>query len=490
MAIIIRKNGAANNALAGLERGLNSGIGIGLEAARTRAAQEEAAKRTQLAREQAMRIDQELQREAAERAAAQEAAGMMADEFGRASPGEGLELQDPANGEPGGIVKWGSDQSASPLAKMGPAVTVPRPTRGAPSPRPAGPSGPKWDRIKEIAKRMDPAAARVFIQDARDREIEAKQETHRGELQQRISEMLRQGAGKTDPELAEWMSPEDIANGDAEYESALEKLSALAQDPKSNPALIEAELAGLQKNRIKSEGAALGRMSYFQQITEQAQNANGVKPFSPQQGMKVRTLMAAYRQDPSIAANPQRMEQFRKEWDLAIRGKTMVGGQEWFIDDAQQAQDLMMRANQSKVAESEARAALDQARASGKVGLGSRSAESGGLDAEAYLDASAKWAGLADELGIPAAERERRLKISEQYRQAAEGGEQPTVAPPKGKGVSDAQIEGPAVFGFKDIPDAELRAKGVEMGRAITDPKKKIEFAKALVAEMKRRGIQ
>lgn len=430
MAIIIRKNNGLNNALAGMERGLNNGMQLGLEASRTRAAQEEAAKRTQLAREQAMRIDQEMQREAAERAAAQEAAGMMADEFGRASPGEGLELQDPANGEPGGIVKWGSDQPASPLAKMGPAVTVPRPTRGAPSPRPAGPSGPKWDRIKEIAKRMDPAAARVFIQDARDREIEAKQETHRGELQQRISEMLRQGAGKTDPELAEWMSPEDIANGDAEYESALEKLSAIASDPKSNPALIEAELAGLQKNRIKSEGAALGRMSYFQQITEQAQNANATKPFSPQQGMKVRTLMAAYRQDPSIAASPQRMEQFRKEWDLAIRGKTMVGGQEWSIDDAEKAQTLTMALRQSQV---EANKALATQREMPRV---SRAAGNPLKNMELAL----KYDEAANEIGVPKDEADRLRAFARQLRGESVA---PGAVGAEGASLEDAIQAGP-----------------------------------------------
>lgn len=468
MAIkITRKNNKLNNALRGASQGLTQGLALGMQARQIASQEENRRQLTALAVQQAKQVSDQIDRELAQQAAASEAVGVQAQDYAN-SPTAPL--------------------SAGMKAGPGVAAAVGMSQQD------------KWGKIGEIAKRMDPKAARLFLEDAKSRETQAIKERGLAGFRDKIARITSEGADKSDPEARPWMDPATVAEGDAEYANGLKNLSMMAADPNADPVVLDQQLGELIKKRAKSEGAAHGRANQFQGFTDQANNAMQAAggSFAPEQGRAIRTMMSMFRQAPWIYDDPKAMKDFQAKFQDALQGYTTVGDQRVRFEDEGTVRNLLMqnaelknRYLQSQIQSEQAQGRYYDAGAQGKLTPKAPTPAQTGAMTDAQRQGAI--ADLEKILADPTIPEENQKRLKKRLKDL-EGGGAPSLdvpAPAVGDpGVTDAQIEGPAPSALKDIPNDQLRDKGIEMGRAITDPTKQRAFAEAVLAEMKRRGIK
>jgi hypothetical protein len=491
MAIVIKKKSGLNHAMQGLREGFQYGVPLGQ---RTRALNDDRAQvleHQRLARQRAQQISEQIDRELAETAAAREGVGVLADEtFGG---GEPVEM-------PGAQLGGGAPDGVQPV----PMPSGPAGGRGAigggprPVPMPNGPPGQRGgmqnprDRIKQIAMRMDPATARVFLADVKDREIAAAKERGLKDFADRIATIESEGLMKSDPESRMWKTPEELAEYDAELQTGLKNLHSEATlDPDADPVELETKLATLTKNTSKSDGKADYRGQQFMALTEQANQAaaatGGMMP--PAQGQKVRTMLKLFKRDPRIADNQEAYAKFQAEFNDATQGYTRVGDQRVRFEDEQTVRKLMMekaelanRYEQARIQSEQAQARYYDAGAQGRLTPKPMTpSQSGAMTEKDRVELGIKYRTLAQDANpAEAAEYLRRADAIEA------GGEAEPVQ--GGAPVMD----GPA-NALSGIATEELHAKGVEMIREVArtkGAKAAEDLARAIVAEKKRRGLK
>jgi len=313
MAIkITRKNGQLNRAAAGFAAGFTPGLALGMQARQNAAQEENRRQLTALAVQQAKQVSDQIDRELAQNQAATEAVGVQAQDYAN-SPTAPLNAGMKAG--PGVAAAVGMSQQD------------------------------KWGKIGEIAKRMDPKAARLFLEDAKSRETQAIKERGLAGFRDKIARITSEGADKSDPEARPWMDPATVAEGDAEYANGLKNLSLMAADPNADPVVLDQQLGELIKKRAKSEGAAHGRANQFQGFTDQANNAMAAAggSFAPEQGRAIRTMMSTFRQAPWIYDDPKAMQAFQAKFQDALQGYTTVGDQRVRFEDEGTVRNLLMQ---------------------------------------------------------------------------------------------------------------------------------------------------
>lgn len=451
MAIkITRKNNGLNNALRGAERGINNGMQIGMQMRRQAQDEQESQTRQRLALQQAARIGQQIDMEMAERAAAQEGIAATAADYAN-DPSAALDAGMKAG--PGVAMAVGSAQQD------------------------------KWGKLGEIARRMDPAAARLFLQDAKARDVAATQERARNQLRDEITEKRRQGAYKTDPESAAWLDPQEVAEGDAMREDAAGKLTALLADPNSNPKDIAEQESRLSRSSILAEGTSGARAQFFQGLTDQAnaamQASGGM--FSPAQGKRIRTMMSAFRQTPRMYDDPKAMAEFQAAFADALQGYTKVGDQRIRFEDEQAFRKMAMENAVLKNREIEQRIAESKAQEGAYGALATQRA-----------NPTAKQAGAETE--------GERLKRATEYRKIAENPDTATDQKDRYRKMAEA-LESPGSALIDDVkqrtgiqnqggiqpPAAETDiAKAIEDLRKITDPAEREAAMRAKAKELAR----
>lgn len=357
MAIIVRKNNQASNALAGLERGLATGLGFGLDVARQQKNNEEDQFRRQQAIEQARRIDEQIQRENSERAAAQEGIATIA------------------------------EPSADPMMR---------------APNMAGPAiagamqQDKRARIAEIAKRMDPRAAFVFIEEAKRREVDDLMERERSKLRDDMARAKSEGSFRSIPDEGGLLSPEEVAEGDAEFESGVDRIAALLADPNSNPLQLRAEYGQLRKGRIVAKGKAAGRLQTLTQLKEQA--ASLATPPTPRQAQALATMQELFKMSPETYDDPRAMQEFQQRYADALQGYTMVGRERVKFEDEDVVRRLMIQ-------EQQARNALIQAqRGYYEAGAAQRETPKPALPEKDRISLALKMRAQANDADTPPAE--------------------------------------------------------------------------------------
>lgn len=451
MALRIRKNNKANNALAGLERGLGNGFQMGMEARRTRLFEDREARNEERAIREAQRIDQEMQRENTERGAAQEAVGAMAQ-------AEMPEREIPASG-------------GTPFG--GPAQ-VGRPDPAAMQRR------EKWARIGEIAKRMDPKTALTFLSATKEREKEAITEQNRVRVRRQFETMLGDGSFKLEQDESGVQSPEEMEEAQSKLDASIEQIQQAVAGEDFNPDQVQNQIAKLTSGLVKSDARKQFRMGKIAQLDADvaALGQPGPDGTPPQgspairnaQAQKLLTMKNAYKRAAWAFDDPKAMAKFEAEWADTMAGVADRDGIKIPLDQVQKYD------------------ARERARVEEKHAADMR---------ESAM--RAKWYGEREKAG--ASTRSPDTAIQKEIREiqdkviAGDITQEDGAAMLKSRGVEPAQAAqpGPDAGPLKDIPDKDLRAKGIEMGRALVDAGKGEEaqaLARALLAEMKRRGIK
>lgn len=344
MAIkITRKNGGLNRAVGGFAAAFPQALALGMQARQNAAQEENRRQLTALAVQQAKQVSDQLDRELAQQTAESEAVGTVAQDY--------------------------ANSPTAPLnagMKAGPGVAAAVGTA----------QQDKWGKLGEIAKRMDPKAARLFLEDVRQRETQAVKERGLASFRDKIARIESEGAMVSDPEARPWMDPALLAEGDAKKSATLKNLAMMAADPNADPVLLDQKLGELIRESAKAEGAAYGRADAFRGMQQQAEAAAAASGgmFAPEQGRAIRTMMSAFRQSPTLYDDPEAMRKFQAKFQDALQGYTTVGNERVRFEDepafrklALQNMELKNRLLQSQTASEQAQGRYYDAGAQGKL---------------------------------------------------------------------------------------------------------------------------
>lgn len=293
MAIVIRKNGALNNALAGLAGGLQQGFGMGQsQRSQDRAdRQEQRAARESQTRQMAIEADaqraaQEFAREQTERSAAQDAIAMPP-------------IQEP-----------GAGASNKEMGRYGKMI---------------------WQQ-QEIAKRMNPKLALEWL-NARKEETKALAVNEdRTKLVDEIGNEMSSGAFMvTQPDGSKAEDPEITKS----LKPIMDSLAKGGDPMKARQQVAELKMnMGVDAARMKSRQVALSKMDA--QIAEVESMTPSPLMSSMEQSQKLHTLREMADLFPNLTTD----RKFNEQWSDAVMGVEDVGGEKVPIAYAQQARAL------------------------------------------------------------------------------------------------------------------------------------------------------
>lgn len=354
MTLTIRsKNSKANAALGGFAGSFAQGIGIGQrQQVIDQQAQEDAFRQEQALR-QASRVDAELQREAVERAAGQQAAASLV--------GEG----DPLQGQPPSGAQAGAAIGAGVGGGMGGAVA-------------GGMLGAQdqqaIDRVKAIASHMEPKAAAMFVQAANEKHRQLVDDRERKQLTDQVSRGTAAGSYFT-------QQPDGTRTSTPAVDKALQQFSEAAADKNTPPATLRMLKANLDREQIiakstfervqRTMGDLRTRIDQAAQpSTPGPQTATDFAASSAKTG-KLQMMASAYEHlAPQLMADPKAFREFEaKFWPEFAQTEAGIAFQDKDYGPvsfaaADQFMRLKQESEQWKAQASQAQAALNAAKQS------------------------------------------------------------------------------------------------------------------------------